>query len=106
MWEDAMGVPEISIERTRSGVRITNRSRDRVRIISVTLSYRYTVASTGSRPDQPYASKIGSEKSSLMRDLDPGSSIDIDFDFPEMLVSAEVVFERGRERHVISRNFM
>ncbi len=101
-----MGVPEISIERTRRGVRITNRSRDRVKIISVTLSYRYTVASTGSRSDQLYASRIGSEKSSLMRDLDPGSSIDIDFDFPDMLVSAEVVVEHGRERHVVSRNFV
>jgi len=101
-----MGVPEISIERTRSGIRITNRSRDRVRIISVSLSYRYTVASTSSRSDQPYASRIGSEKSSLMRDLDPGSSIDIDFDLPEMLVSAEVVVERGKERHVVSRSFV
>ncbi|MEM4970788.1 MAG: hypothetical protein QXE01_06000 [Sulfolobales archaeon] len=101
-----MGAPEISIERTRRGIRVTNRSKDRVRIVSVTLNYRYTVASTSSKPDQPYASRIGSEKSSPMRDLDPGSSIDIDFDFPEMLVSAEVVVERGRERHVISRNFV
>jgi len=96
---------EISIEKTQRGVRITNRSRERVRVVSVTLSYRYTVASTASRYDQQYASRIGSEKSSPMSDLDPGSSLEIPFDLPDMLVSAEIVVERGMERYVISRNF-
>jgi hypothetical protein len=100
-----LSLPEISIERTGRGVRIINRSRDRVRVVSVTLNYRYTVASTSSRYDQSYASRVGSERSSPMRDLDPGSFIDIDFYPPEMLVSVEVVVERGRERHVIVRNF-
>ncbi len=100
-----MALPEISIEKTQRGVRITNRSRDRVRVVSVTLSYRYTVASAGGRYDQQYTSRVGSERSSPMKDLDPGSSIEIPFDLPDMLVSAEVVIERGRERHVITRNF-
>lgn len=89
-------------------MRITNRSSERVRIVTVTLNYRYTVASVTSRAqtEASYASKTGSEKVNPMKDLEPGSFFEVEFYPPDILVSVELVVESGRNRYTISRNLI
>jgi hypothetical protein len=107
-----MPAPDIIIERTRKGVRITNKGREKVRIITAILNYRYTVTSMADKPQSgqaygsAYASRVGSERYTPMRDIDPGSSYEIEFYPPEIIVSVELVVEVNRVRHSITKNFM
>lgn len=104
----AVPAPEIIVEKTSRGVRIVNRSSERIRIVTATLSYRYTVSSVAAKTqaEASYASKTGSEKVSPMKDLDPGSSFEIEFYPPDILISVELVVEIGRSRYTISRSFV
>lgn len=107
-----MSALDLIIERTERGVRITNKSREKVRIITAILNYRYTVTSIADKPQSgqayssAYASRIGSERYTPMRDIDPGSSYEIEFYPPEMIISVELVVEINRVRHNITKNFM
>lgn len=100
--------PEIAVEKTPRGVRIVNKSKEKIRVVTVTLNYRYTVASVSTRTqsEASYASKTGTEKTSPMRDLEPGASLEIEFYPPDILTSVELVVEIGRFRHTITRNLM
>lgn len=103
-----MSTPEIVVEKTPRGIRITNRSKKRVRVVTVTLNYRYTVASVETRAqiETSYATKTGSERVSPMKDLDPGSFFEVDFYPSDILVSVELVVESDSARYTISRNLV
>ncbi len=98
----------VAVEKTPRGVRIVNRSGEKIKIVTATLNYRYTVASISTRTqsEASYASKTGSEKTSLMKDLEPGSSLEIEFYPPDILTSVELVVEIGRFRHTIKVNLV
>ncbi|HWQ16715.1 MAG TPA: hypothetical protein VNL13_02665 [Sulfolobales archaeon] len=103
-----MSAPDISVEKTRRGVRIVNKSNRRIKVVTITLIYRYTVtsATTKAQSESPYISKTGSERIDPMKDLDPGSSFEVEFYPPDILVSIELVVESDKARHIISRNLV
>ncbi|GAY26595.1 hypothetical protein ATG_17990 [Desulfurococcaceae archaeon AG1] len=101
-----MSAPEIFVEKTNRGVRIVNKSNKKIKVVTVTLIYRYTVtsATTKTQSESPYLSKTGSERMNPMKDLEPGSSFEVEFYPPDILVSVELVVESDKTRHIISRN--
>lgn len=96
---------EIEVGRSGRGVVIRNRGREAVRILSATLSYRYTVASASAaqRPEQAYASRLGSERFTVNKHLGPGESHEIEFYPPELVESVELVVETRAGRAVVKK---
>lgn len=88
------------ISRTKRGVALKNMSSDTLNIVSINISYYYTVISplTRAREDlsrDRFGRKLHTENIQINRRVEPGGVLEIEFYPPEIVEEIEIFYERS-----------